>query len=129
MNSSVIIHFFDIKDQRTPYIHQLINYEINDTEGFFYFDGHYYVENKELPKRLIYSIIKNNTVTEDENYEIEVYKRVFIDNIDKEKEIDDEDGSTMKICFFPLYEQKIYFKVIERFDNPKDLFKRLDELS
>ena len=129
MNSSTVIHFFDIKDQRTPYIHQLINYEINDTEGFFYFDGHYYVENKELPKRLIYSIIKNNTVTEDENYEIEVYKRVLIDNMNNEIEMDDEDCSIMNSCVFPLYEQKMYFKIIKRFDNPKDIFKRLDELS
>jgi hypothetical protein len=129
MNSSVIIHFFDIKDQRTPYIHTLINYEINDIEGFFHFDGHYYVKNKELPKRLIYSIIKNNTLTDDKNYEIEVYKRVLIDNMSKEREMDEEDCSIMNSCVFPSYEQKIYFKVIKRFDNPKDIFKRLDELS
>lgn len=129
MDSQIEILFHNIKHERTPYIRKLINYEINDKEGFFYFDGYYYVDNKELPKRLIYSVIKNNIVIDDENYEIEVYKKENIEDTSKYGDFEDDDGSIMNICFFPMCEQKIYFKIIKRFDNPKDLFKQLDIIS
>ena len=32
-------------------------------------------------------------------------------------EVDDEDGSKMRICYFPTNEQKILFKVISKFDS------------
>lgn len=46
---------------------------------------------------------------------VEIYKKVIHEKTDVLSEIDDSDGETMNICFFPTNRQTIYFRVLEMF--------------
>ena len=50
---------------------------------------------------------------EQQNYMIEIYKRVIHECTDEISEIEDDDGSPMNVCFFPTNKQTIYFRVLE----------------
>jgi hypothetical protein len=143
MNKLRSFHFFS-KDGRDPYIQQLIDYKITETEGCIHFDGYYYVLNEEFPVRTMfnttlraekpyeegetengrYAKYKNE---EDKWYEIEIYDRHKIEDTSTISEIDDEDGLPMRVCFFPTYEQKIMFKIIKRFETFDEFLKRATE--
>lgn len=133
MNDTRRFEFFS-KERRDPYVQKLIDFQVSDTEGYIHFDGYYYVMNEEFPKRVFF----NTTVREDKPYEekqteygyeckyrtleddfyeVEIYDRVKIVNTSSYDEVEDEDGSKMRICYFPTNEQKIHFKVINKFDS------------
>ena len=135
---------FYSNDRRDPYIQKLLEYTISETEGIFHFDGYYYVMNEEFPKHIFfntnvrdaepyeeevsskghqakYKILENNF------YEIEIYDREKLKNTSSYDETEDEDGSKMRICYFPTHEQKIYFKVITTFNSFEDFLKRIKE--
>ena len=48
MNNLRRFEFFS-KERRDPYIQDLIEFKVSETEGFIHFDGYYYVMNEELP--------------------------------------------------------------------------------
>lgn len=142
MNDLRRFEFFS-KERRDPYVQKLIEFNISDTEGFIHFDGYYYVLNEEFPKRIFFNTtvreekpyeeeIRDNghhakyRIMEDMFYEVEVYDREKIVNTSSYDEVD-EDGSKMRICYFPTYEQKIKFRVINKFDNFEDFLKRTSE--
>ena len=139
-------HFqFFSTDRRDPYIQKLIDYKINETEGYIHFDGYYYVLNEEFPIRTMYNTTLRaekpyeEGVTEeggtyakykneeDNWYEIEIYDRQKVVNTCRFSEVDDEDGEPMRVCFFPTYEQKIMFRVIKAFDNFDAFLNRATE--
>ncbi len=142
MNDLRQFEFFS-RERRDPYIQKLIEFSISETEGYIHFDGYYYVMNEEFPKRLFF----NTTVREDKPYEekqtelglqlkykifedlfyeVEVYDRNKIRNTSSYDEVE-EDGQKMRICYFPTDEQKLFFRVINRFDNFDDFLKRTTE--
>jgi hypothetical protein len=53
------------------------------------------------------------TTFEEHAYIIEIYKRVIHEKTDRISEIEDDDGSSMDVCFFPTNNQTIYFRVVE----------------
>ena len=138
-------HFqFFSKDQRNPYIIRLIDYTISDKEGSIEFDGHYYVLDEEFTIRTFYNttlreekpyeeeISDEGHITkyrnlEDTYYEIEIYNRQKLEDTSRVSEIDDEDGSLMRVCFFPTHKQKILFRVIKRFDSFEEFVGRATE--
>jgi hypothetical protein len=142
MNDLRRFEFFS-RERRDPYIQQLIEFNINEKEGYIHFDGYYYVMNEEFPKRVFFNTTvreekpyeeketeygyecKYKTV-EDKFYEVEIYDRIKIINTSSYDEVD-EDGSKMRICYFPTHEQKIYFKVINEFDTFEDFLSRASE--
>lgn len=143
MNDLRRFEFFT-KDHRDPYIHDLIEYNISETDGFIHFDGYYYVLNEEFPQRVFFNTrvreekpYEEETteegyrakykIVEDLFYEIEIYDRVKIENTSSYDEVEEEDGSKMRICYFPTYEQKIFFKVINKFETFDDFLKRTSQ--
>lgn len=52
-------------------------------------------------------------VLEHTQYIVEIYKRVLHESTDRMSEVDDGDGETMQVCFFPTYRQTIYFRVLD----------------
>lgn len=46
-------------------------------------------------------------------YIVEIYKKEIHENTDVISDIDDGDGETMKVCFFPTNLQTIYFRVLD----------------
>jgi hypothetical protein len=143
MNDLRRFEFFS-KERRDPYVQKLIQFNIFDNEGFIHFDGYYYVMNEEFPTRVFFNTTVREDkpyeeetredghhakykIIEDDFYEIEIYDRIKIENTSSYDEVDEEDGSKMRICYFPTYEQKIFFKVINKFDNFDDFLKRTNE--
>ena len=105
---------------RTPYINYVIDYVINEKEGYLYFDGYYYIDDSELPRRAFFNTYirsETNEISEDKFYEIEIYKREKYDSTSKYCEVEEDDGSIGNICLFPTHKQKIYFKVIREFND------------
>lgn len=142
MNDLRRFEFFS-RERRDPYVEHLIEFNINDVEGCIHFNGYYYVMNEEFPKRVFFNTTvreekpyeekqteygyecKYRTI-EDMFYEVEIYDRVKIENTSSYDEVD-EDGHKMKICYFPTHEQKIYFKVLKKFDNFEEFLSRTSE--
>lgn len=144
MNNLRQFHFYS-NDHRNPYIQELIEYNISEGGGYIHYDGYYYVNNEEFPKRLFfittlrdeipYEEKRTDTdysckykIIEEDFYEIEIYDRIKIKNTSEFSEMEDEDGSTMRVCFYPTDEQKIMFKIINKFDNYDSFSKRIDEI-
>ncbi len=137
MNNVRYFEFFS-RENRNPYIQKLIEFNISQTEGFIYFDGYYYVLNEEFPKRLFFNTTLSEEkqtengyeykyqMIEDNFYEVEVYDRIKMENTNVYDETE-EDGQKIRICYFPTYKQKIYFKVINSFNNFDDFLKRTSE--
>lgn len=134
---------FFSKERRDPYIEKLLEFVVSETEGYIHFDGYYYVLNEEFPKRLFFNttvrekepyeekIIDNAThskfrVLEDLFYEVEVYDRHKLKSTCSYDEVE-EDGEKMRICYFPTHEQKLFFRVKNKFDNFDDFLKRTTE--
>jgi hypothetical protein len=46
-------------------------------------------------------------------YEIEIYRRVVHESTDRISEEEDEDGTPMRVCFFPTNRQTLYFRVLK----------------
>lgn len=51
--------------------------------------------------------------TEERAYMIEIYRRVIHECTDRISEEEDDDGTPMRVCFFPTNLQTIYFRVLE----------------
>jgi hypothetical protein len=136
-------HFqFFSKDRRDPYIMRLIDYQLEGQEGSITFDGYYYVLNEEFPVRTFYNTTlreaepyevgktaeggtyENYKNIEDDYYEIEIYDRQKVVDTSRISEVEDEDGSLMRVCFFPTHEQKIQFRVIKKFDTFEEFLNR-----
>jgi hypothetical protein len=135
---------FFSKEHRDPYIKTLIDFTINDTEGSIHFDGYYYVMNEEFPKRVFFittlrdekpyeeettdkSYSCKYKIVEEKYYEVEIYDRIEIENTSSYDEVEEEDGSKMRICYFPTHEQKILFKLVNNFSKFEDFLDRTRE--
>jgi hypothetical protein len=105
----------------TPYIQDLLEYKNDDKEGHITFNGYYYIEDSDLPRTLLMLPHHTNPV-----YEIEIYKRALIKNTSVVGPVEDTDGSTMNVCFFPTMYQTLYFRVLhksEQFHEVPDTIK------
>ena len=132
---------FHTKDRRNPYIDEVIDYNVSEDKGYLYFNGYYYVLNEEFPIRMFFSTVlyedepyevtqngsdtyKRYKVLEKKFYEVEVYDREKLKDTSEFGEMEDENGSMMRVCFFPTHEQKIYFRVIKEFETFDDFLER-----
>jgi hypothetical protein len=136
---------FYSQERRDPYVEHLIEYKISEQDGHIHFNGYYYVLDEEFPKRVFFvttlrdekpyeeEITENEgyrcsyKILEEEFYEIEIINREKFKNTSSWDEVDDEDGSKMRICYFPTHEQKINFKIITKFEKFEDFLKRTSE--
>jgi hypothetical protein len=142
MNDLRRFEFFS-RERRDPYVQHLIDFYINEKEGYIHFDGYYYVMNEEFPKRIFFNTTVREEkpyeeketengyeckyrVIEDKFYEVEIYDRIKMVNTSSYDEVD-EDGSKMRICYFPTHEQKILFRVINSFHRFEDFLDRTSE--
>ena len=146
MNDSRQFDFLS-DDRRSPSINRLIEYKLSpDTnENYIHFDGYYYVSDVELPKKCFYTTVllepepyieevrkASHSLTyraiESNFYEIEIYKREKIEDTSEYREIIYCRGSIMRACYYPTYEQKIYFKIIKEFDSFDEYYDRTREV-
>ena len=70
------------------------------------------------PYKTKYNALEKSTYAyynelEKHQYIIEIYKKESYESTDEISEIEDEDGDTMRVCFFPTNKLKIWFRVIE----------------
>jgi hypothetical protein len=112
-------------------------YECDGKEGTIAFNGYYYVENgpppypedihrrarrrysEWLPKKVFMSLKSHDNQRQAVFYKIEIYKMEVYESTNEISEIDDEDGETMKVCFFPTNRIRLWFRVLENMnDNP-----------
>lgn len=91
-------------DGRKPYVIELYNLDVN--EGVIDFNGYYYEDEEDLPKKVT-MFYKNDTTTNNK-YEIQIYKMDVYENTSKY--FDDEDFGP--ICLYPTYKMKLYFTVL-----------------
>jgi hypothetical protein len=144
MDDRRFFHFVT-ENRREPHIRKLIDYLVTGKEGVIHFDGYYYEKDDDFPIRLfMYTCLKDeiphvekyqpdgSTISyykhlEDDFYEIEFYRREYIEETNKYSEIEDEYGASMTVCFFPTSEQKLYFKIIQKFESDANFFNCISE--
>jgi hypothetical protein len=133
---------------RKPYIQELIDYNIDNIkqEGHIQFNGYFYVDDSEFPINMCFitqlredmpskteilatgGIQQTFNILETNMYHVEFYKRETIEDTSVTSVIEDEDGEEMNVCFFPTAQQKIYFRVLNKFDDNEQFIKVTDEL-
>jgi hypothetical protein len=90
-----------------PYIQQIFSHDFD--AGLVEFDGYFYAKDEDLPVECLME------------YSNETYRAFLVDVIRFEKleetstysEIEDEDGSMMRVCFFPTHHIKLWFRIKE----------------
>jgi hypothetical protein len=91
---------------RRPYVSEI--FSINIDKGFLEFDGHYYINNKELPIKMYMNICDDN-----ENsikFLVILYKKKELKDTSKTFYDKDAGGN---ICLFPTNRIKLWFKTIK----------------
>lgn len=115
-----------------PNISELYNKTFDGSSGIVEFDGYYYVSNPDvaesdyrkygrtIPTKEVAMIrrFKHGVKVESNLHIIEIYRRDIIECTDRISTIEYDDGSEMKVCFFPSNHQRIYFHILET--NPTD---------
>ena len=117
--------FFGAPGLDAPYCRELLSYDISG--GWMLFNGYFHAQNEKLPLQCSMSLTQmeekpymiergveyyNNVFQE--LYFIEITKREFLEDTSEYSEEIDEDGTPMKICFFPTHHIKIWFRVIAK---------------
>ena len=59
-------------------------------------------------------------VLETHFYKVEVYRREVLSCTDQISEEVDDDGTPMRVCFFPTNLQRLHFRVLEDLNGPKN---------
>lgn len=122
---------------RVPYVRELLRFNINDiddNDNYIVYNGHFrihddaylpmivdmYINEKEPEPYMIkdnvyyYNYIINN------KYTVEIYKReTFEDNSVFYNDNDNDDDTIVensRICLSPLYKEKIWFKILKKYD-------------
>lgn len=115
-----------------PSISELYNQSYDGSSGVVEFDGYYYVNNPDVAETnyrkygrtiptkevAMIRIFRHGVKIESKLHIIEIYRRDIIKCTDRISTVDDDDGSEMKVCFFPSNHQRIYFRVLET--DPSD---------
>ena len=129
----VQFHTANPGDFSSPYVRggDSVVYECDGKEGTIAFNGYYYVENgpppyheddhkatrrrysEWLPKKVFMSLRRHDNQHEPVFYKMEIYKMEVYESTNEISEIDDEDGETMKVCFFPTNRIKLWFRVLD----------------
>ena len=124
-------------DFSVPYVRHSdsVMYECDGKEGTIAFNGYYYVENgpppypedshrrarrrysEWLPKKVFMSLTHHDNQRQAVFYKIEIYKMEVYESTNEISEIDDEDGETMKVCFFPTNRIRLWFRVLENMND------------
>jgi hypothetical protein len=116
-------YFYAPAEVRTPYIQELLGISINPItlEGVIHFNGYYYIEDIDLPQKLRmtyrHTTGQNREVVEYLYADVEVYRREKGKATDSYSTIEDDDGEEMNVCFFPTAIQRLYFRVLEIFED------------
>jgi hypothetical protein len=143
------IHFFGKKN--TPYIMDLksYSYDASVNIGCIHFNGYYYVNDENqsedenhfdvsLPQTMPIAVMVNSSEPvveisprggtiykyerlEEHLYLVEFYERREVQDTSQISEIDDDEGGTMSVCFFPTKEQKLYFKILKEFKELNEI--------
>ena len=74
-------------------------------------------EEKETPTDICGNYTITYKIFETRQYIVEVYKRVVHECTDEYGDLEDDwdDGTPMKVCFFPTDKQTLYFRILENF--------------
>lgn len=121
------IFFRQTRNTHAPYISRLISLEDRQTEGTMVFDGHYYIQDSELPDVLTFSqSIKERIPYKVENgvdyyrtkkhhlWVIEVYARELGEETTMESEVWSDDESKPPQKLFPTHIQTLQFRILQR---------------
>jgi hypothetical protein len=133
--------YFRAKDDklllRVPYVRELLSFNINDSDddnindNYMIYNGHFriiddtylpmivdmYINQKEPEPYMIkdnlyyYNYIINN------KYTVEIYKRETLE--DSSIFFNNNDGNIVensRICLSPIYKEKIWFKILNKYD-------------
>jgi hypothetical protein len=123
-----------------PYIRECIDFSKNDINGYITFDGYYYEKDSNLPQKMLmfYSKYEKEPYKQTDisgvlhSYynkleeiicDIEFTGRTIIENTDKYSDEIDE-GSEMKICFFPTNKQTLDFKILKTYKSIDEIKNR-----
>jgi hypothetical protein len=121
------VFFRQTRNTHAPYVSRFISLEDRQTEGSMVFDGHYYIEDSELPDILTFShAIKEGVPYKVEDgvahyrtkkhhlWIIEVYARELGEETTVESEVWSDDESKPPQKVFPTHIQTLQFRIIER---------------
>lgn len=128
----------DASNGLLPYIRECIDFSRDDLNGSITFNGYYYEDDSKLPQKMLmfYSKYESEPYEEKDisgvrhSYfkkleelmcDIEIIGRTIIENTDHYSDEIDEDGSEMRICFFPTNKQTLHFKILKT-------YKTIDEI-
>lgn len=105
-----------------PYVKELHSYDLSN--GTMEYDGNFYITEEELPIKLRmwlhklekepFKVVENISYYNyemNESYEIEIYRHEQLEDTSVLSDITDEDGTPMRVCFFPTYRHKIWFRI------------------
>jgi hypothetical protein len=129
-------HFDFLTSGSNPYVQELIELHLDASEGHIHFNGYYYADDSTFPRRhlMLYAMYSDaTTMKEEKGYRtiyanqvehtlaIEIYKREIIENTDVISNIEDDDGESMDVCFFPTNRQTLFFRILRRYDTINDI--------
>lgn len=135
-------HFIhtDTSNGLVPYIRECINFVNDGLNGSITFDGYYYEDDSNLPQQMLMFYSKYEAEPYDQKdlsgvlhsyynkleelvCDIEITGRKIIENTDQySNEIDD--GSEMRICFFPTNKQTLHFKILKTYNSIDEIKNR-----
>ena len=130
-------HHFDFPTSGShPYVQELFDLRLDASEGHIEFNGYYYADDSTFPRRhlMLYAMYSDaTTMKEEKGYRtiyanqvehtlaIEIYKREIIENTDVTSNIEDDDGESMDVCFFPTNRQTLFFRILKRYEGTHDI--------
>jgi hypothetical protein len=123
MDSVVELHFTPFR--RSPNIRRVYQYQCDGREGYFTFDGYYYIHDAPLNDadkldyvhylpQTVQMIMKRYTVEdhrkklEEHTYTVELYKRILLMDTTEQCEGSGEDAITL----FPTHLQRVFFHIV-----------------
>lgn len=129
-------HFDFLTSGSNPYVQELFELHLDASEGYIEFNGYYYADDSTFPRRylMLYARYSDaTTIKEEKGYRtiyanqlehtlaIEIYRREIIETTDVLSTIEDDDGESMDICFFPTNKQKLFFRILQRYDDVREI--------
>jgi hypothetical protein len=100
--------FSSLNSGHYPYINKLLAHDFD--AGFIEFDGYFYTNQDELPVECLME--HSNGVYG--AYKIEVTRVEKLEETSVYSEIEDDDGSLMRVCFFQTFRIKLWFRILEK---------------
>ena len=91
-----------------PYVQKLFAHDFD--AGFIEFGGYFYANEDKLPVECVMEY-SNGVYSA---YRIEVTRFEKLEETSVYSEVEDDDGSLMRVCFFPTHHMKLWYQILEK---------------